>query len=311
MKRNKWTDKEIEYLKTTYPEKESLGCIELHEKYTLKSITAKAKRLGLKSRRFNKWSKEEDSLLEYSWQYDSMEELLAKFPNRTYHSLMLRANKVLKVKSKRNRLRKGSFDFLDNITKESSYWWGFIIADGHLSLKNGLQISLNIKDLSHLQKLQKHLGGNITFRKTINAFNNSISEMCLYTLGDINFAKKWLKILEINSPKTYTPPNLNTFLNKENLLSFFIGMTDGDGCIWESKNWLNLKIELHINWLDTLQIISNNLKELYDIDSKVKITKKGTSKLDINTKKDLKILKDYINNVEFMERKWSKLDSLT
>ena len=34
----KWTEEEIEYLRETYPDGESLGCVFLHDKYNLKSI---------------------------------------------------------------------------------------------------------------------------------------------------------------------------------------------------------------------------------------------------------------------------------
>lgn len=69
-------------------------------------------------------------------------------------------------------------------------------------------------------------------------------------------------------------------------------------------------IELHGNWLNTLQLISDKLKEFYDIDCKIKTNKRGFSQLNITTKKDLKILKDYISNVDYLVRKWNKLSNL-
>lgn len=309
--RNKWTNEEIEYLKANYPTNESQGCIELLKNHTLKSISAKARRIGLKSNKFNSWSKEEDKLLIDAWKFDSMKQLLSKFPNRTYDSILQRATKFLKVKSEVNRLRKGSFKFLDNLNPKSCYWWGFIIADGHLSIKNGLYIGISINDKDHIEILANHINKNLYYRKTINSFNNKISEMCILNMGDKNFAEKWLKILNINSPKTYTPPDLSIFLNKENLIYFLIGFIDGDGCIWKSKNWVNLRIELHINWLNTLNLLSKKIKKFYNIESKVKVTKKKTAKLEINTKKDLLIFKNYLKDIEFMTRKWSKLDLIT
>jgi hypothetical protein len=247
-----------------------------------------------------KWSEEEIELLKIHWKSSTMEILLNTFPNRKYTSLMLKATE-LGIKSEIKRKRKGSLEFLNNINIQTAYWWGFIMADGHLTKKGELIIQLNKKDENHLNKLALLL----------NTKTNIIKEnFIILRIQDKNFGKKWLDIFNINTPKTYTPPNLSLFYNKELLLPFLIGLIDGDGCIWKSKNWLNLRIELHSNWFSELQIISNNLKEFYDIECKVKTTKRGTSKIDINTKKDLKILKDYIKNVEFMERKWSKLDTL-
>lgn len=303
----KWTEEEIEYLKKTYPENESLGCVLLHKKYTLKSISAKARRIGLKSKKFNKWSKNEDEILKEAWRHDSMSELLKKFPNRTYDSLMLRANKFLHIKSEINRNRIGSLNFLDSINKKSSYWWGFIMADGTLSENNGLYILLSCVDELHLKKLSKILGCNMHKRTVINNYTKKLSDVIYLTISDKKFSIKWLNILKIHSPKTYTAPDLSIFMTKEALLSFFIGLIDGDGCIWESRNWIQLRIELHINWFDTLFLISNKLKEFYDIDSKVKITKRGTSKIEINTKKDLRILFSNLDGLDYLERKWNKL----
>ena len=41
MGKTTWTPEEIEYLKNTYPNSESNGCVLLHGKHTLKSIKAK------------------------------------------------------------------------------------------------------------------------------------------------------------------------------------------------------------------------------------------------------------------------------
>ena len=246
-----------------------------------------------------KWSVEEVELLKTHWKSSTMEVLLNTFPNRKYSSLMLKAT-ALGIKSEIKRKRKGSLDFLDKINIQSSYWWGFIMADGHLTKKGELIIQLNKIDNNHLTKLANLLGITTNIRK----------DLTILRIQDKKFGEKWLNIFNIITPKTYTPPNLSIFYTKELLLPFFIGLVDGDGCIWKSKNWLNLRVELHGNWFLELQNISEKLKLYYDIDCKVKMTKRNTSKLEINTKKDLRILKDYIKNVSYLERKWSKLDTL-
>lgn len=296
---NKWTKEDIEYLKNNYPNGESKGCIELHSKFTLQAIKYKAIKLGIKSNNFTKWSLEEESLLKESWKKDTLEKLLEKFPNRNYNQLMHKA-RLLGVKSETNRARKGSLEFLNQLNPKSCYWWGFVIADGHISHKGELAITLSNLDKQHLLKLSSILGCNISER----------GNFVHLRIGDKSFGEKWLNILSINAPKTYFPPDLSVFYTKEYLLPFIIGLIDGDGCIWENKNWLNLRIELHSNWLNTLQLISDKLKEFYDIDCKIKTSKRGFSQLNINTKKDLKILKDYISNVDYLERKWNKLSNL-
>lgn len=300
---NKWLEEDIIYLKENYPDKESKGCIKLHNKFTLAAIKYKAVKLGIKSNKWTHWDNTQDELLKNSWEYNTMKELLEKFSNRTYNQLVKRAQ-ILGVKSKTNRARKGNLNFLNTLTITSCYWWGFIIADGYLSKRGDLKISLNIKDDIHLQKLANHL------ETTVKYSTNHNTDYCTISTGNKEFANKWLSILKIDKPKTYYPPNLSIFLTKDNLLPFFIGIIDGDGCIWESKKWISLRVELHGNWLNTLQLISNKLKEFYDIDCKIKTSNRGYAQLNINTKKDLKILKNYINNVEYLERKWDKLANL-
>lgn len=248
---------------------------------------------------WNKWTDKEREILKIHWKSSTMKNLLEQFPKRTYQSLMKEASK-LGIKSETNRARKGSLEFLNQLNPKSCYWWGFIIADGHISHKGELAITLSNLDKEHLLKLSNILGCNISER----------GNFVHLRIGDKSFGEKWLNLLSINAPKTYFPPDLSVFYTKENLLPFIIGLIDGDGCIWESKNWLNLRIELHGNWLSTLQIISDKLKEFYDIDCKIKTSKRGYSQLNINTKKDLKILKDYISNVDYLERKWNKLSNL-
>ena len=248
---------------------------------------------------WKKWTEEEIELLKIHWKSSTMEKLLEQFPDRKYNILMQKAIE-LGIKSEIQRKRKGSLNYLDSLNPNSCYWWGFIIADGHISHRGELAFILSIVDKNHLSKLAEKLGCKISEKESFVHLR----------IQDKNFGNKWLNILSINAPKTYFPPDLSIFLNKENLIYFIIGLIDGDGCIWESKNWLNLRIELHGNWLNTLQLLSNKLKEFYDIDSKIKTSKRGYSQLNISTKKDLKALKNYIKDVEFMERKWSKLDSL-
>jgi hypothetical protein len=258
---------------------------------------------------WNKWSEEEREKLKIHWKSSTMKELLEQFPNRTYQSLMKEASK-LGIKSEVARKRKGSLEFLNQLNPKSCYWWGFIIADGHLAKRGDLIIQLDIQDENHLKKLNEYLNTTIYYKESLNTYTKNLSKQVILRIADKSFANKWLNILSINAPKTYFPPDLSIFYTKEYLLPFVIGLIDGDGCIWEGNDWLNLRIELHGNWLNTLQLISDKLKKFYDIDCKIKTSKRGFSQLNINTKKDLKILKDYIPNVNYLERKWNKLSNL-
>lgn len=266
---------------------------------------------------WKKWTEEELELLKIHWESSDMKTLLSAFPNRNYNSLMLKAQQ-LGVKSKAGRKRKGSLEFLDTLTKDSCYWWGFIIADGHLSPKGELVISLKSEDLPHLDKLATYLDCEISIRETINTYTDSKYEMCFLRIQDKAFGQKWLKLFKISSPKTYTPPDLSIFMTKERFADFFAGMIDGDGCIWLTKgwgkiapDWPNIRMELHGNWKNTLDIFSKKLKEFYEIESKVSFTKRGTCKIEINKVESVKTLMKSINSKDLLKRKWSKLETFT
>lgn len=251
-----------------------------------------------------KWTPEEITLLRNKWQTAlSKQELRESFPNRTHSSLMNKARE-LDIRSNHKRKRKGSLEFLDTLSIESCYWWGFIMADGHITNKGELIISIHKSDESHLKILSKKLNTGIHYQP-------SKPNLCRVSIQDCNFGNKWLKLLEIDGPKTYFPPNLNVFFTKENLLPFLIGFIDGDGCIWESKKWLNLRIEIHGNWISKLEKISELLNQFYEIKSKTGKNKRGYAQLTINTKENLIKLRDYVKTIPyFLNRKWDKLNVL-
>lgn len=211
---------------------------------------------------------------------------------------MLRAQQ-LNVKSSVQRNRKGNFLFLDKLTNNSVYWWGFIMADGHIS-KRGLHIGLSDLDKGHLSKLQHHL-------KIENMYINSSKKQSFLALEDKSWATKWRNLLEINLAKTYNPPNLNIFESKEYFIYFLIGFIDGDGSIWLSRNHPNMRIELHSSWLPVLEKWSKLILDYYGIQTRVRTTPRGYAQLIFNKKEHLKIMLPYLQDVDFLERKWNKL----
>ena len=237
---------------------------------------------------WQKWMPNEDKELVHHWQYSDMETLLNTFPRRSYNSLMLRA-RVLGVTSKRQRKRIGSFDFLNNITPNSAYWWGFIMADGHLSKANALIIQLSAKDKTHLEKLSSKLGVKIRdCESPSNAFTNEPSSFCRLFLQDKDEVTKWKLLLGISGKKTYEPPTLDMFFTEQLFAPFFVGFIDGDGCIWNASgfnkqlNYPNIKIEVHKSWLGTLSKFKHHLSAFYQIAAKVLESKKGTAVLSVN-----------------------------
>jgi hypothetical protein len=76
------------------------------------------------------------------------------------------------------------------------------------------------------------------------------------------------KKFNINQRKTYNPPkNINFIKNKNELLSFFCGIFDGDGCCGFDKNKrVNvLKIQTHISWLSFFKFLMKKLSLNFNI----------------------------------------------
>ena len=254
--------------------------------------------MKIKSNNYNKWTKEEEELLKVAWETYSMEDLLKSFPNRTYQKILLHAQQK-GYKNINYRGRKTNLEFLDlkKITPKNAYWWGFIMADGHLSKTNSLMISLKNVDKTHLEKLSKHI--NSTIRE-----NNGF---CFLSANDKKLISECKDILHMeHTSKTYFPPVLNIF--EDFFIYFLIGFIDGDGCLWLNKNYPQLKIELYKTWLDNLNYFKEILKTKYNIENvKVEISKKDTAVLKIGNRWDIIKISEYCKDVDYLERKWDKI----
>lgn len=254
---------------------------------------------------WKKWTDEEIKLLKYHWVYSTMEELEETFPERSYASLMNKANS-LGIKSLAERKRKGDFAFLNNLNSKSAYWWGFIMADGHLSKTGKLDITLSSKDKDHLLKLAGYLNTDNVYDRVMTQGYSNNSSMTTLALQDKKVINKWRSLLKIEESKTYNPPDLSVFINKELLIYFFIGFVDGDGCVWLQKGrWPSLKLEVHKSWVNLLQLIASKLNKFYNIKCKLKSI--DSAVLTINTKPNFDILKNYLKEVDYLERKWKSL----
>ena len=311
MKCASWTEKEIEILNTFYLGHTAQECIdEFGLNRTVKALQKKARELGIQKNK--RWTKEEEDLLKFHWENSDMETLLNTFPTRTYSQMMNKA-RLLKVTSKVERKRQGSLKFLDNLTSKSAYWWGFIMADGHLSPRGELCICLSGKDKDYLKVLAEHLKCKVTLRIKSGGFSKENSEFVDLRIQDKKFQEKWYSILEYTNPKTYNPPKLDIFYTKDLLIYFLIGLIDGDGSIWISNQTetnhgsIALRIEVHPNWKDRFIELFSKIEELYGIRFNIKTSNKGYVKAEIASRKDLEKLYMYIDNCNYMTRKWDKV----
>lgn len=140
---------------------------------------------------------------------------------------------------------KNSYTINDNAfseyTPESSYWAGFILADGHIENYMGygrnlpnykLRIGLSLKDKNHLKKLAKFLGDeNIQIKdKTVEVFNGT------YYTSEIRISRKsickdLIDVYEIPLTDKSTNEFISNKIPQECLPHFIRGYFDGDGSI--------------------------------------------------------------------------------
>lgn len=132
------------------------------------------------------------------------------------------------------------FDFFKEVNQLSSYWAGFIAADGNLD-GNLVQLNLNARDYGHLELLAYDLGLD--------------KKPCLYSSKDnrrecyLSFSSKEIVdgliknflVTGLKSCRLELPP-----LDDENLRHYIRGYFDGDGClkIEDTSSGIVLRIEI-------------------------------------------------------------------
>ena len=224
----KWSENELNDLKLDF---NILSKNELEIKYKRKFDTIRkiANSINLHRKIQRRINITYEKLLEIS--NDKTKSILdyCKILNISSPILMNRLNEnfLLKIDKRKYQVDENYFENLD--TENKNYWFGFILADGHIRKQdNMLQIELNNKDVELLIKFKEHIKfeGNIEFnieRKSVkirifseNIFNDLIKHGCI-------------------QDKTL---NLQFHLNiKDEYIHHFLrGYFDGDGSIKGVKN---------------------------------------------------------------------------
>jgi len=114
-------------------------------------------------------------------------------------------------------------DYFREIDRETSYWLGFICADGYIATDpTKLEIQLAEKDQHHIELFQKHIGST-------HAINRKLSGkgiMCSHVqIGVERFADPLLEIFGEDKTFSDSIPELSEDLN----CHFVRGIFDGDG----------------------------------------------------------------------------------
>lgn len=190
-------------------------------------------------------------------------------------------------------------------TLQSYYWIGFILADGNLSPKYRLKITLAKKDFCQVEAFAKF----VNFKGTIKFFKSKTPSAELAAM-DVTNGRKIREKFDISSNKTISPPSLDfyTKMSDEFFVSLLVGLIDGDGHVKLRTNTVPiLTIKIHKSWFSFLVLITKRLGEIIGCDlPSPKITNDGYALFSSSNSKVTYFLKNFIleNNLQVLERKW-------
>lgn len=228
---DRWTSEEERYLINNYM---TLKYCTIAEVLNKTEGAIRAKCFDLKLVKNNAWSCEEIEYLKENYNQKSIKEI-AEYLNRTENSVRLKANKNGLKKSPYN-CDYGFFKSIDS--EEKAYWFGFVAADGWISINASsnagvVGIELQYRDINHLKKFNKSICGNYkidTLSRTCNVstYPDKVHQMCRIRIFSMDMVNDLYK-LGVTKDKTYCfhMPDM-----PENLMKHFIrGYFDGDGCV--------------------------------------------------------------------------------
>lgn len=247
------------------------------------------------------WTDKEIKNFKQDWKILTKSQLIQKY-NRGYESLKSAARRF-KVKKINEFTNHNKLKILLNNSNESWYWLGFIVADGYLSQKGELKITLSNLDNTHLFKLSQYLKCNLLKDKYSHI-----------TCKDAINGIKLIKQFKIKEKKTYYPCDLESIKNLKQFFCFLTGFIDGDGHLAISKQGkpVMIRVQCYKTWIDNFYLFQKFLQKL-NIESKVYIDTQNYARFCIYKQKSIIKLYELIQylNIPYMERKWDQYKGYT
>jgi hypothetical protein len=193
--------------------------------------------------------------------------------------------------------------FFDELTENSSYWLGFLFADGSVRMKDGksgeLRLKLKDTDKSHIEKFLK----DIECEKPIKCGIDNKSKYCSVTVYSNLLINRLFNLGCVNNKtQKIRLPKLD-----ESLIPHFIrGYFDGDGSISKVKNRPNsFSVTICSN-----HKFNNDIINLLGFGKEYKY--ENYSIIKINRIIDIMNFRDYIykNAVTLLDRKLTKFKEI-
>ena len=283
MKNNAWTEEEDVLLAENYLDDWDSLCTEFPRHKSWRNIAARINKLGLRRRLY--WTKDEDQILidnyEKIREWDS---LLLLLPRRTIGGIAQRAKQLGLDRRHFHTKYECNHNFFGSISPLTSYWCGFITADGHLcATNNQLVIGLAEKDKCHLERFILDVGYTGVLSPRLSKEVVFMGRYCKGFPGQclqLN-SKQILEDLCENfclhrGDKTYTKIVPPEHLSDDQFLAWAAGLLDGDGSISRRENPNSDGIfSFSAGWLAQTQLlewIRHRMQRLQLLPKKVKFS---------------------------------------
>lgn len=127
------------------------------------------------------------------------------------------------------------FDCID--TEEKAYWLGFLYADGSVSsYRNAVELSLQGKDIEHLEKYNMFLKNKKSVVLQNSKCNGKVFSRCRCTVTNKHFHQRLCELGCIPKKSLILEfPKKEIFKNEDLIIHFIRGYVDGDGSITFTK----------------------------------------------------------------------------
>lgn len=192
----------------------------------------------------------------------------------------------------------------------SYYWMGLLLADGCLTKKGELRLTLANKDASHVRRFAKFIEFTGTYQRSDAGLEGAIG---IRTMNR-HVANTLRKQFGFHFNKTLHPCDLSKIPKGDELFSFIVGFMDGDACIHKPKGRRQVVLSMkgHASWVENFSTFSEYLTR-YRWDTRPipapTVNKQGYAQLLIGNTAILSGMKRKVVALELpiMKRKWEKV----
>lgn len=149
-----------------------------------------------------------------------------------------------------------NYQNLLEISKESMYWAGFLLADGCFSMeerKVKLSVSSSLVDELHIVKFANWLN-------TPNKIYYTKDNCCSISVYSKRHIPEIMSFWNFSFRKTYVPYEIPNYIIEHSYFKYFIvGLIDGDGSVVKTNNTYKISITQHKCQQDFLNILNSYL----------------------------------------------------